>query len=227
MTGHFDDPEFVKRYAEGPGRFVPGYQVMQRMVAQLIGEAIGRTGDVLVLGAGGGLEIEAFARLEVGWRFVGVDPAKAMLGAARALVASAGAGDRVLWHEGYIFDAPTGPFDAATSLLTLHFAPDDGAKRDTLLAIRERLKPGAPFALVDLCMEKDAADHELRLARYRAFAINSGADPKDVAETVERVRNVINTVPAVRNEQLLVESGFRDADLIYAGLSWRGWVARA
>jgi hypothetical protein len=31
---HFDDPAFVQRYAEGPGRFVPGYAVMQAMAAQ-------------------------------------------------------------------------------------------------------------------------------------------------------------------------------------------------
>ena len=225
MTSHFDDPEFVKRYTEGPGRFVPGYQVMQRMAAQLIGETIGRQGDVLVIGAGGGLEIEAFARLEQDWRFVGVDPAKPMLDAARALVEQAGA--KALWHEGYVFDAPGGPFDAAMCLLTLHFVPDDGGKLETLRAIRDRLKPGAPFVLVDLCMEKGAKDHDLRIARYQAFALNSGAEAEDVADTVNRVRNVLNTVSPARDEDLLAQAGFRDAGLFYAGLSWRGWVAYA
>jgi tRNA (cmo5U34)-methyltransferase len=227
MTSHFDDPDFVRRYTEGPGRFVPGYQIMQRMAAQLIGETIGRAGDVLVLGAGGGLEIEAFARLEPNWRFIGVDPAKSMLDAARALAEQIGAGDRVRWHEGYVFDAPSGPFDAATCLLTLHFVPDDGGKLDTLRAIRERLKPDAPFVLVDLCMDKGAKDHELRVARYQAFALNSGAEAKDVAETVNRVRNVINTVSPARDEELLAGAGFRGVDLFFAGLSWRGWLAHA
>ena len=57
---HFDDPAFVRRYAEGPGQFVPGYEVMQRMAAQLLAERVPADGEVLVLGAGGGLELEAF-----------------------------------------------------------------------------------------------------------------------------------------------------------------------
>jgi tRNA (cmo5U34)-methyltransferase len=222
---HFEDPEFVKRYAEGPGRFLPGYAVMQTMSAQLIAERIGEEGRVLILGAGGGLEIEAFARLHPAWRFVGVDPAKEMLSAARKRAAVCGA--QAEWHEGYIFDAPAGPFDAATSMLTLHFVADDGGKFATLRAIRDRLKPNAPFILVDLCIDKSASDHALHVERYRRWALNSGADTEDVAATVERVKHLINTVAPARDEALLVEAGFSRTQLFYAGLSWRGWVAYA
>jgi tRNA (cmo5U34)-methyltransferase len=222
---HFEDPEFVRRYGDGPGRFVPGYQVMQLMAAQLMGEKIGCTGNVLVLGAGGGLEIEAFAKSYPHWRFLGVDPAKEMLSAARTRAQACAA--HAEWHEGYVFDAPRGPFDAATSLLTLHFARDDGEKLDTLVALRERLKRGAPFALVDLCMDKNGRDHSLHVDRYRRWALNAGADPDEVSATVERVKHVINTVSPERDEALLAEAGFGDIGLFYAGLSWRGWVAYA
>ena len=129
---HYEDPEFVRSYAEGPSLFVPGYGHMQRMAAQLIRERIGETGNVLVLGAGGGLELEAFASLSPQWRFLGVDPAAEMLGAAKERLRLAAASERVDWHHGYIFDAPAGPFDAATCMLTLHFVPDDGAKERRL-----------------------------------------------------------------------------------------------
>lgn len=224
---HFDDPEFVQRYTEGPGRFVPGYATMQRMVAQLIAEKIGEDGKLLVLGAGGGLEIEAFARQHPRWRFVGVDPARAMLDAARERARACGAADRCDWMEGYAFDAPAGPFDAATCLLTLHFAPDDGGKLATLRALRERLAPGAPFALADLCMDKGAPTFQRDLDRYERFALESGAGPDDVAGTIERVKTILNTVSPEREEALLKEAGFRDGVLFYAGLSWRGWIAYA
>lgn len=222
---HFDDPAFVARYAEGPGQFVPGYQVMQRMAAQLIHERVGDAARLLVLGAGGGLELEAFAGLHPGWRFTGVDPAAEMLKAARERVDAAGAGDRVELIEGLIDDAPAGPFDAATCLLTLHFVPDDGGKLETLELIRKRLKPGAPFVLVDLCIGE--ADGDLRRDRYATFALNSGADPDDVAQTKARLVDVLHTVSAQRDADLLAQAGFRDIDLFYAGLSWRGWSARA
>lgn len=224
---HFEDPDFVKRYAEGPGRFVPGYQIMQRMAAQLIAERIGDEGEILVLGAGGGLELEAFAKRQPGWRFLAIDPAHEMLAAARAQAEARGAAPRVEWVEGYVFDAPQRLCDAATCLLTLHFVTDDGAKLETLRAIRARLKPGAPFLLVDLCMDKAAAAYETLVARYRVFALESGAEPGDVEETVARVRGAINTVSQERNEALLREAGFAEANIFYAGLSWRGWAAYA
>ena len=96
----YDDPEFAKRYAEGAVQFVPSYRVMQRMAAQLIRESVGDTGTVLVLGAGGGLELEEFASRSPAWRFVGVEPADGMITAAQERLRQAGAADRVEWHRG-------------------------------------------------------------------------------------------------------------------------------
>lgn len=226
-ASHYDDPDFARRYAEGPRAFVPAYETMQRMAAQLIRERIGATGKVLVLGAGGGLELEAFANHCAGWSFLGVDPAGEMLKAAQDRVRLSGASDRVDWHHGLVFDAPPGPFDAATCMLTLHFVPDDGAKQRTLEGIHARLKPGAPFALVDLCIDFASPQGAIALDRYRQFALESGADPVRVTETCERVRHVLRTVGPARNEALLAAAGFGAVDLFYAGLAWRGWLARA
>lgn len=224
---HYEDPEFARRYAEGPRAFVPAYEHMQRMAAQLIRERIGETGKVLVLGAGGGLELEAFASLSPQWTFVGVDPAQEMLNAAKERVLQAAASERVDWHHGYIVDAPPGPFDAATCLLTLHFVADDGAKERTLTEVRRRLKPGAPFVLVDLCIDLAAPQSAVALDRYRDFALESGADPERVDATCGRLINVLNMVSPARDEELLGLSGFTEIELFYAALSWRGWRARA
>ena len=224
---HYEDPEFVRTYAEGLNAFVPGYGHMQRMAAQLIRERVGETGNVLVLGAGGGMELAALASRYPRWRFLGVDPAAEMLGAAKERLRLAAAGDRVDWHHGYIFDAPLGPFDAATCMLTLHFVPDDGGKGRTLAEIRKRLKPGAPFVLVDLCIDLAAPDASFALDRYRNFALDSGAEPDRVDATIGRVSSVLNTTSAARNEELLGISGFSQIELFYAGLSWRGWRALA
>ena len=224
---HYEDPEFVRRYAQGPYAFVPAYGHMQRMAAQLIRERIGNIGEVLVLGAGGGLELEAFASRCPQWTFVGVDPAEEMLKAAKERLLQAGAGERVDWHHGYIFDAPLGPFDAATCLLTLHFVPDNGAKERTLAEVRRRLKPGAPFVLVDLCIDLASPESAIALNRYRDFALESGADPERVNATCGRLTNVLKMVSSARNEELLITSGFAKIELFYAGLAWRGWRACA
>lgn len=224
---HYDDPEFARRYAEGPHAFVPAYAYMQRMAAQLIRERIGHTGGVLVLGAGGGLELEAFASRCPQWTFIGVEPAEEMLKAAKERMLLMGASERVDWHHGYIFDAPMGPYDAATCLLTLHFVPDDGAKERTLAEVRRRLKPGAPFVLVDLCIDLASPESAISLNRYRDFALESGADPEQVNATCGRLTNVLKMVSPARNQELLTTSGFVNVELFYAGLSWRGWHAHA
>lgn len=226
-TSHYEDPDIVRRYAQGPCAFVPAYAHMQRMAAQLIRENIGSAGKVLVLGAGGGLELEAFATRCPLWTYVGVDPAGEMLKAATERMLLAGADGRVDWHHGYIFDAPAGPFDAATCLLTLHFVPDDGAKERTLAEVRKRLKPGAPFVLVDLCIDLASPGAATALDRYRDFALESGADPEVVETTCGRLENVLQMVSPARNEEILAASGFTGIELFYAGLSWRGWRALA
>jgi len=60
----FSDPAAVARYAEGPVRLVPGFESLQRMATLLLRETVPATGKVLVLGAGGGLELKKFGTPE-------------------------------------------------------------------------------------------------------------------------------------------------------------------
>ena len=224
----YADKEFAAKYAANePAQFVPGYFAMHQMAAQLLQEKAGDDAEVLVLGAGGGMEIASFGAYAPRWRFTGVDPSGEMLDQARAAIGKENLSDRVEWVCGYIPDAPAGPFDAATCMLTLHFVEDDGRKLDALKAIRGRLRPGAPFVLVDLCLDKSALDYDHRRDRYARFALTSGAAPTDIDRTRTRLKDVLNTVAPERNEALLEEAGFEGHEIFYAGLSWRGWIAHA
>lgn len=118
---YFDEPIAVATYAEGPPRQVPGFADMQRMTSLLLAERVPEKGLVLVLGAGGGLELTAFAQAQPSWRFVGVDPSRQMLRLAENTLGEYKS--RVQLYEGYIENAPLLPFDGATCLLTLHFTP--------------------------------------------------------------------------------------------------------
>lgn len=123
----FSDPDTVSCYAEMAERNVPALRDLHRMVSILLGERVSSDGRVLVLGAGGGLELRAMARLNPGWSFDGVDPSPQMLDQARAVTHDFA--DRITLHEGYIEEAPDGPFDGATCLLTLHFLPREDRAR--------------------------------------------------------------------------------------------------
>ena len=115
-TDVFADPQAVARYAEGPPRLVPGFADLQRMATVLLAERAPRHARVLVVGAGGGLELKVFAESQPDWQFDGVDPSAEMLKLAEGTLGPLM--PRVRLHQGYIDVAPEGPFDAATCLLT-------------------------------------------------------------------------------------------------------------
>ncbi len=220
----FSDPQSVARYAEGPPRFVPGFSDLHRMTTILLGERAPREARVLVLGAGGGLELKALAEAHPGWTFDGVDPAAEMLKqAVRTLGPLA---PRARLHEGYIDDAPEGPFDAATCLLTLHFLPPEERQR-TASEIRKRLKPGAPFVAAHSSFPQGEGERALWLSRYAAFAIASGADPVLAQKARAAVAAHLNIFTPDQDEAILRDAGFSDVSLFYAAFTWRGWVASA
>jgi tRNA (cmo5U34)-methyltransferase len=132
----FSDPQAVARYAEGAPRNVPGYHAMQRMTTLLLAEHVPEEGRVLVLGAGGGLELKVFAEAHPSWAFDGVDPSAEMLKLAQRTLGPLAA--RATLHQGYIVDAPIGPFDAATCLLTLHFLSLEERRRMLAEVLRRR-----------------------------------------------------------------------------------------
>jgi tRNA (cmo5U34)-methyltransferase len=224
LLASFNSSQAAKHYGDGPRRAVPGFADLHRMTAILLAERAPEHARVLVLGAGGGLELRALADAQPRWTFVGVDPAAAMLDEARRVLGpDAG---RVSFREGYIDDAPEGPFDAATCLLTLHFLNARERVR-TAHEIHRRLKPGAPFVAAHSSFPQIEGGRALWLSRYAAFAVASGLD----SERAEKMRAAVGAnVPLLDPEQdeaILREAGFSDIALFYAAFTWRGWVGYA
>jgi tRNA (cmo5U34)-methyltransferase len=130
---------------------VPGFIDLQRMTELLLAEHVPNDGRLLVLGAGGGLELKVFAESHAGWRLGGVDPSPEMLKVAESTLGPLAR--RVQLHRGYIDAAPAGPFDGATCLLTMHFIDKDERVR-TLREIHRRLKPRAPVVVATSAFRK-------------------------------------------------------------------------
>lgn len=224
LSAPFNNPAAVAGYAERAARLVPGLADLQRMAALLVAEQAQEQAKVLVIGAGGGVELKAFAQSYPQWRFVGVDPSKEMLDLAQATLGPLAA--RAELHHGYIDTAPAGPFDAATCLLTMHFVAIDERKR-TLMEIRRRLKPGAPFVMAHLSFPQAAQERDTWLSRYAAFAISSGVDPADARNAASAIGERLPLLGPDDEEAILKEAGFTHVGVFYAGLAFRGWVARA
>jgi tRNA (cmo5U34)-methyltransferase len=220
----FSDPAAVARYAEGPPRFVPGFADLHKMTGILLAERAPADARVLVLGAGGGLELKALADAHAGWTFDGVDPAPEMLKLARKTLGPHAV--RVQLHEGLIDDAPDGPFDAATCLLTLHFLPADERLR-TAREIHRRLKLGAPFVAAHSSFPQNDCERGQWLRRYAAFALGSGADAAQTEKMRAAVEAHLSLLDPDDDAAILREAGFSDVSLFYAAFTWRGWVGYA
>ncbi len=221
---HFADEKAVANYAEGPPRLVPGLEALHRMALILLAERAPRDARVLVLGAGGGMELKVFAEAKPAWEFDGVDPAAAMLRLAEATLGPLAA--RVRLHEGYIESAPAGPFDAAACLLTLHFLPAEDRLR-TLREMHRRMRPGAPLVVAHFSFPQGEHERSLWLSRYAAFAISSGMEREQAVAASIGIGERLPFLSPEQDEALLREAGFSDVSLFYAGFTFRGWVAYA
>lgn len=224
QDNHFNDAKAVSSYADKTSRLVPGYADLQKMAALLAAEQAPEDANVLVVGAGGGGELKAFAQAYPQWRFVGVDPAKAMLDLAEAALGPLLS--RVQLHHGYVDTADQGPFDAATCLLTLHFLTAE-ERRHTLAEIHRRLKPGAPFVMAHMSFSQTPGEREVWLSRYVAFASASGVNPEDARTAATAIGEKLPFMAPEDEESLLAEAGFKGTQLFYAGLMFRGWVTYA
>ncbi|MGO4395906.1 class I SAM-dependent methyltransferase [Variovorax sp. M-6] len=219
----FSDPAAVSTYAEKTARIVPGLRDLHRMAGVLLAERAPADARILVLGAGGGLESKAFAEMQPGWHFDGVDPSAEMLELARMVLGSLA--PRVRLHEGYIESAPMGAFDGAACLLTLHFLPPV-ERLQTLKQVLMRLKPGAPLVVAHHSFPSEDPVRDRWLARNAAFAAASGVPVAQAEGSITAIKERLPVLSPQQDVDLLRDAGFTDIDLFYCAFTFKGWVAR-
>lgn len=218
----FSNPSAIASYAEEAPRKVPGLADLHRMVMLLLAEQAPGAAHILVVGAGGGMETKAMAEAQAHWRFTGVDPSPAMLDLAHRTLAPFA--DRVELLEGTIDQAPAGPFDGATCILTLHHI-DRSERLRVLREIRHRLKPGANLVIAE--HSAPGPDPVRWMTRSVAFGDRAGFDWAKAKATAKMMTERLPLLPPTEEEDLLREAGFLNVELFYAALSFRGWVATA
>ena len=188
--------------------------------------------ELLVVGAGGGAEIERFLPPNRGWRLTGVDPSRDMLELARGKAERVGVSDRIDLVQGTVDDVTDSRrFDAATCLYVLHFLPDE-AKLALLRGVRERINPGSPAFVVSACRVDVSTLGGVRdhlLGTWREYGVTRGIPP-------DRMRGIIDDLLAKQADAtteegyraLMREAGFSDVvqviSVINDGIC--GWIAR-
>jgi len=193
------------------------------MAGVLLTEHAGNVGNILVVGAGGGLEVRALAQFRRQWSFTGVDPSAEMLALARGYIAPFA--DQVHLIQGTVEDAPAGPFDGATCFLTMHFL-NRSERLAVLQGIHRRLAPGASLIMAHHCSPGgDSA--EAWLARSIAFSSEEGKCSSTDRWMAKEMAARLTLLTPTEEEAMARAAGFSKCFPFYAGFSFRGWVATA
>jgi tRNA (cmo5U34)-methyltransferase len=188
--------------------------------------------DILVVGAGGGAEIERFLPDNPGWRLSGVDPSQAMLDLAAAKADRLGVRDRVKLIRGTVDEAPGDQrFDVATCLFVLHFLPDD-AKLALLRSMARRIHPGGPALIVSGCRVDTLHQGPLRddlLGAWQAYGEMHGMQAAQMAAIIDEL--LARQTQATTEEgyrRLMHEAGFAHVANIVSimGNAMCAWIAR-
>lgn len=229
-TMKFEDqklPHTIEEYAKLAEQFIPGrraiFAIVESALIELLPEG---NAKILVVGAGGGEEIARLGENNPTWSFVGIDTYAPMIELAEKRLADTPAGARSRLLTQSIEDLDERDFDAATSILTAHFVPDDGAKLAFLKDIRARMKPGAPLTIVDGVGVAGEEKTELLRRIWIRHAIRNGI-AEDVAESNAENFKKVAIVSEEREEELLKSAGFKRLTPVFRGLAIKGWLAFA
>jgi tRNA (cmo5U34)-methyltransferase len=218
----FANAGVIETYISETPRKVPGLADLHRMTMLLLSEGARKDARILVVGAGGGMELMALAEAQPEWSFVGVDPSGPMLELARSNVQAIA--ERVELVEGTIEVAPADEFDGATCLLVLHFL-DRRERLHTLMQIHQRLRPGT--RLVVAHHSAGTGDAALWLTRSAAFADRATLSWEKASATGATMAGGLPLLPESEEEALMRDAGFADVELFYSAFSFKGWVATA
>lgn len=206
---------------------MPGVDTLYRCIRAICDAELEQSSEILIIGAGGGREIEALAASPQHYRLTGIDPSNAMLEVAREYVASAQVTERVDLIEGLTSDLPEkADYDVATSVLVMHFLADDGSKESYLAEIRKRLKPGATYLHADVTF-RDRAEFEALASAMRehaglvVLAEIADAPPTAIAK-IAFDQPTWSIVTEARVRELFAGAGFRVVAPLYRGFWYAG-----
>ena len=182
--------------------------------------------EILIVGAGGGAEIQHISTLQNSWHITGIDPSPDMCNKALSIVNFLDMSDRVDIISGHVSNLDKNKyFSAATSILVMHLLKDDGGKLEYLNSIVDHLESGSPFIHVDFCGDKTSSMFLKEIEAWKRNAINNGITPDLIKKQESTILTELPFVSENREISLLKEAGFSKITTFYQSFMYKGWIA--
>ncbi len=217
--------ELSNEYDDTVGEIIPAFEFIYELSQHLLMDNLEEEAKILVAGAGTGKEIINSSRNNPNWSFTGFDPAEPMLGIARKKIEAASLGNKISLIHGLIDDVTEKEFDAVTSILVMHFLPDDGSKLNFLKGIADKLKPGSLIILVDIEGEIGSNEYNTFNSAWRNQQIFKRGNIGKVNEEFALREKDVHFIPGKRIESLLGEAGFININKFFKAYLFGGYVA--
>ncbi len=217
--------EWSNEYDDTAHKIIPAYHSIYELTQHLLKDRLNKEARILIAGAGTGKEIIDCSQDNPHWYFTGFDPAEPMLSIARKKVAVASLQHKISLIHGLIDDVKEKDFDAATSILVMHFLPDDGTKLNFLKGIVDKLKSGALFVLVDLEGEIGSDEYNTLNNAWKNQQICIRGEKDRVKNEFGIREKEVHFIPQKRIESLLEEVGFIKVHKFFKAYLFGGYVA--
>ncbi|WP_239457177.1 class I SAM-dependent methyltransferase [Planococcus versutus] len=220
--------EIATEYDKGVRRTLPTYDPMLRLSQTFLHYSLKEQAEVLVVGCGGGNELKAFGVPNPGWHFTAVDPAKAMLEAAKVKAKQVGIEKRIEWINGTVMDVPKEKhFDGATCILVLHFIPEVKEKKALLAKIRSHLNPGAPFVLVSKFGDPNDSEFKELVTLWKNYWLDMTNLSAQKVEELMKGTLTDSSISEAEIRQLLTDTGFHRIANFLKTNQFGGWICYA
>ncbi len=205
---------------------IPGYEAMHQMALACLRAKLSDEANLLVVGAGTGMELIKFGKGNSQWQILGVDPSQKMLTIAQEKIQQNGLSEQVKLFPGYTDDLPDSSiYDAATSILVMHFISDDGGKLAFLQSITRRMKSSSTLILIDVFGEKGTDDFQEMTSLVKKFWEETEIPEAKKVELLETMDKGVYPIAETRVLELLQQAGFGKVMRFYTGLWVGGWMA--
>ncbi|MFC4410881.1 class I SAM-dependent methyltransferase [Chungangia koreensis] len=219
------DQKTANEYEKGIRRTLPTYDAMYKMTHSYLRQNVGEKASILIVGAGGGTELEVFGKGNAEWTFTAIDPSASMLDLAKVKSKELGLLNRTKFFSGTVIDLDErNLYDAATNMLVLHFIPSIEEKRETLNKINRLLKPGAPLIIASMFGEPGQEEFEEKVKLWKQYWLDrTKLNPEAMEDMEMSIRN-LSFLAENDIRSLLLDAGFERMTKFMETAMFGSWI---
>lgn len=153
---------------------VPGLEELYQTLGAEVASCCDAQSNVLIVGGGGGREIEFLAHHQISASLTIVDPSSGNLSDARLLAQDIGYSGTIEFVEGTIDCLPESvKYDVVTVIFVLHSIHDATKEARLLQSLHSRMTASGKLFLADMCIKEDEPVGGL-LSNYEGYAGRQG-----------------------------------------------------